>query len=511
MVPSSILPRTRQASCAAAVLSGGRAAQPGLQWLLILGGGTMDPQTDGSTNLQQRLAQLRGAWQQHKPDFQQRRDDLQRLRAAFKARVPAMAEAIAADFGHRSKHESVIADGMTVTGEIDHLLSHLRSWMRPERIGVGWRFWPARAQVRPLPVGVVGVISPWNYPVNLALVPLATAIAAGNHVMLKPSEHTPHSSAFLQSLLAEVFPADRVAVVQGDAGVASAFSALPFDHLVFTGSTAIGRKVMAAAAQHLTPLTLELGGKSPALVAADYPVDKAAARLATGKWFNAGQTCIAPDYVLIDAGRVDALVDALREQVRLRYGDFSDASDYSRIINEGQFQRLQGYVDDARARGLQVVPLADIDAARSRSERLFPPTLILQPGDDATVMQDEIFGPILPIRSYRSLDEAIATVNGRDRPLALYPFSHDKATVEKIIGQTLAGGVTVNDTLLHFAINGLPFGGIGASGMGAYHGRAGFDAMSKRLPVLWQTRRAGSDLLKPPYSRVARFIEMISR
>ncbi len=471
----------------------------------------MDPQTDGSTNLQQRLAQLRGAWQQHKPDFQQRRDDLQRLRAAFKARVPAMAEAIAADFGHRSKHESVIADGMTVTGEIDHLLSHLRSWMRPERIGVGWRFWPARAQVRPLPVGVVGVISPWNYPVNLALVPLATAIAAGNHVMLKPSEHTPHSSAFLQSLLAEVFPADRVAVVQGDAGVASAFSALPFDHLVFTGSTAIGRKVMAAAAQHLTPLTLELGGKSPALVAADYPVDKAAARLATGKWFNAGQTCIAPDYVLIDAGRVDALVDALREQVRLRYGDFSDASDYSRIINEGQFQRLQGYVDDARARGLQVVPLADIDAARSRSERLFPPTLILQPGDDATVMQDEIFGPILPIRSYRSLDEAIATVNGRDRPLALYPFSHDKATVEKIIGQTLAGGVTVNDTLLHFAINGLPFGGIGASGMGAYHGRAGFDAMSKRLPVLWQTRRAGSDLLKPPYSRVARFIEMISR
>jgi len=511
MVPSSILPRTRQASCAAAALSGGRAAQPGLQWLLILGGGTMDPQTDGSTNLQQRLAQLRGAWQQHKPDFQQRRDDLQRLRAAFKARVPAMAEAIAADFGHRSRHESVIADGMTVTGEIDHLLSHLRSWMRPERIGVGWRFWPARAQVRPLPVGVVGVISPWNYPVNLALVPLATAIAAGNHVMLKPSEHTPHSSAFLQSLLAEVFPADRVAVVQGDAGVASAFSALPFDHLVFTGSTAIGRKVMAAAAQHLTPLTLELGGKSPALVAADYPLDKAAARLATGKWFNAGQTCIAPDYVLIDAGRVDALVDALREQVRLRYGDFSDASDYSRIINEGQFQRLQGYVDDARARGLQVVPLADIDAARSRSERLFPPTLILQPGDDATVMQDEIFGPILPIRSYRSLDEAIATVNGRDRPLALYPFSHDKATVEKIIGQTLAGGVTVNDTLLHFAINGLPFGGIGASGMGAYHGRAGFDAMSKRLPVLWQTRRAGSDLLKPPYSRVARFIEMISR
>ncbi len=471
----------------------------------------MDPQTDGSNTLQQRLTQLRSAWQQNKPDYTQRRDDLRRLRAAFKARIPEMTEAIAADFGHRSKHESVIADGMTVTGEIDHLLSHLRSWMKPERIGVGWRFWPARAQVRPVPVGVVGVISPWNYPVNLALVPLATAIAAGNHVMLKPSEHTPNSSAFLQSLLAEVFPADRVAVVQGDASVASAFSGLPFDHLVFTGSTAIGRKVMAAAAQHLTPLTLELGGKSPALVAADYPVEGAAARLATGKWFNAGQTCIAPDYVLIDEARVDALVAALRAQVQLRYGDFSDAADYSRIINEGQYQRLQGYVDDARARGLQVLPLADIDAERSRRERLFPPTLVLQPGDDATVMQDEIFGPILPIRSYRSLDEAIATINGRDRPLALYPFSHDKATVEKIVGQTIAGGVTVNDTLLHFAINGLPFGGVGASGMGAYHGKAGFDAMSKRLPVLWQTRRAGSDLLRPPYTRVARFIEMISR
>lgn len=471
----------------------------------------MNPVVSQDDELQAVLARLRAAWMHKRPDQAQRRDDLRRLRSVFKARVPAMTEAIAADFGHRSKHESAIADGMTVTGEIDHLLSHLRRWMKPERVGVGWRFWPARAQVRPVPVGVVGVISPWNYPVNLALVPLATAIAAGNHVMLKPSEHTPHSSAFLQSLLAEVFPVERVAVVQGDAGVASAFSGLPFDHLVFTGSTAIGRRVMAAAAQHLTPLTLELGGKSPAVVAADYPVEAAAARLATGKWFNAGQTCIAPDYVLIDEGRVDSLVTALGEQVRQRYGDFSDASDYSRIINAGQFERLQGYVQDALARGLEVLPLADIDGARSRSERLFPPTLILQPGDDATVMQDEIFGPILPIRSYRTLDEAIATINGRDRPLALYPFSNDRATVEKIVGRTVAGGVTVNDTLLHFAINGLPFGGIGASGMGAYHGKAGFDAMSKRLPVLWQTRRAGSDLLRPPYSKVAKFIELISR
>ena len=473
----------------------------------------MEQTTDTAAALAQAqtLTQMRQAWMQQRPDYNQRRDDLRRLRAAFKGRIGQMADAIATDFGHRSRHESVIADGMTVTGEIDHLLSHLRGWMKPERVGVGWRFWPARAQIRALPVGVVGVISPWNYPVNLALVPLATAIAAGNHVLLKPSEHTPATSAFLQQLLADVFPAERVRVVQGDASVASAFSALPFDHLVFTGSTAVGRKVMAAAAQHLTPLTLELGGKSPAVIAPDYPVEGAAARLATGKWFNAGQTCIAPDYALIDEGRTDALVQALREQVGARYGNFDDAGDYSRIINDAQFNRLKGYVSDARARGLRVIELAQIDGERSRRERLFPPTVILEPGDDATVMQDEIFGPILPIRSYCTLDDAIATINGRDRPLALYPFSHDRATVEKILGQTVSGGVTVNDTLLHFAINGLPFGGIGASGMGAYHGRAGFDAMSKRLPVLWQTRKAGSDLLRPPYNRVARFIDFISR
>ncbi|MCW4455864.1 coniferyl aldehyde dehydrogenase [Flavobacterium sp. MXW15] len=457
------------------------------------------------------LLRTRQAWARQRPDFQQRRDDLRRLRAAFKTRLPAMTEAIAADFGHRSHHESLIADGMAVLGEIDHLLRHLKGWMKPRRVGVGWRFWPARAQLRPLPVGVVGVISPWNYPVNLALVPLATAIAAGNHVLLKPSEHTPRTSAFLQELLAEVFPPERVAVVQGGAEVAAAFAALPLDHLVFTGSTAVGRKVMAAAAANLTPLTLELGGKSPAIVCPGYPLERAAARLATGKWFNAGQTCIAPDYVLIDAGREAALVQALRAQVLARYGDFADPRDYTRIVNEGQYRRLRGIVDDARARGLEVIELATLDPAVAERERLLPPTVILQPGDDAAVMQEEIFGPILPVRGYRSLDEAIATVNGRERPLALYPFSDDRDAIERILGATVAGGVTVNDTLLHFAINGLPFGGIGASGMGAYHGRAGFDAMSKQLPVLWQARRAGSDLLKPPYARVARFIDLIVR
>jgi coniferyl-aldehyde dehydrogenase len=459
-----------------------------------------------AAELRPTLARLRAAWQAGKPGYAQRRDDLRRLRQALKSRLDDMARTISADFGHRSPHETLIADGMAVLGEIDHLLEHLRRWIKPQRVGVGWKFWPARAEVRPQPVGVVGVIAPWNYPVNLALIPLATAIAAGNHVYLKPSEHTPRSARFLRDLLADVFPDDRVAVALGGADVAADFSALPFDHLVFTGSTSVGRKVMAAAAQNLTPVTLELGGKSPAIVCPDFPLEQAAARLATGKWFNGGQTCIAPDYVLIDAPRRDAFVEALRGQLRARYA--SDAAgDYTRIINAGQFQRLGGYLDDARAKGLQVITLQSADAG----ERSLPPTLVIEPGDDARVMQEEIFGPILPIKTYRALDDAIAYVNAHPRPLALYPFSRDRASIERILRNTLAGGVTVNDSLIHFAVNALPFGGIGASGMGAYHGKAGFDAFSKQLPILWQSRWAGSDLLRPPYARVERFIRLLLR
>lgn len=455
------------------------------------------------------LSRLRDRWQTHKPDYAQRSDDLKRLRAALKARLEHMARTISEDFGGRSRHESLIADGMTVLGEIDHLLKHLRSWMRPKRIGVGIKFWPARAELRAEPVGVVGVIAPWNYPINLALVPLATAIAAGNHVFLKPSEHTPRSAEFLRELLAEVFPPTRVAVALGGAEVASAFAALPLDHLVFTGSTAIGRKVMAAAAPNLTPLTLELGGKSPAIICDDYPIEKAAARLATGKWFNGGQTCIAPDYVLVPKAKRDDLVKALRIEVLARYGEnLENINDYTRIVNDGQYARLKSYLDDARDRKIERVTLA---GHADPVQRVMPPTLLLEPGDDSKVMQEEIFGPLLPIKSYRTLDDAIAYINSNDRPLALYPFSNDRAQVEYILGKTLSGGVTVNDTLLHFGINALPFGGIGASGMGAYHGRAGFDAFSKLLPIVWQSRRAGSDLLKPPYSKVDRFIKLLLR
>ena len=467
----------------------------------------MDTPVDTAT-LHALFERQRAAWLARKPDYAQRMDDLARLREGFKRRLDELVRAMDADFGRRSRHESLLTDGMTVLHEIDLVRSRLRRWMRPQRRAVDWLFLPARAEIRYQALGVVGVIAPWNYPVNLALVPLATAIAAGNHVYLKPSEHTPRTSAFLRGLLAEVFPGDRVAVAEGGAEVGAAFAALPFDHLVFTGSTAVGRKVMAAAAPNLTPLTLELGGKSPAIVCGDYPVEQAAARLATGKWFNGGQTCIAPDYVLVPADRRDALVDALRAEVQARYGaNFENANDYTRVINDGQYARLQGYVDDARAHGLEVIQLGAADPA----QRLFPPTLILEPGDDAKVMQDEIFGPIFPIRSVPSLDAAIAYVNAHDRPLALYPFSHDRADIEKILRATLAGGVSVNDALFHFAVSALPFGGIGPSGMGAYHGRAGFDAMSKQLPILWQARRTGADLLKPPYRKAQWLIDLIVR
>jgi len=465
---------------------------------------------------------LRGAWQARKPDVAQRRADLVRLREVFRSRIDSMDAAIRADFGHRSQHENLLSEAMIVLAELDHALKHLRRWMKPRRAAVGWRFWPASARIVPEPVGVVGILSPWNYPVNLALVPLVSAIAAGNHVYLKPSEHTPRTSQWLRELLSEVFPADRVAVALGGPELGAAFAALPFDHLLFTGSTAVGRKVMAAAAPNLTPVTLELGGKAPALVCPDFDLAKAAARIATGKWFNAGQTCIGVDYVLVDEARAGAFVEAIRDEVVARYPGF-DAThpesihDYTRIINDAQYARLRGYVDDARARGAVVIePLTPTIDAATRSnlerERVFPPTLLATPPLDSDVMRNEIFGPILPVLTYRTLDEAIARIGSFDRPLALYPFSNDARSIEKIVSGTLAGGVTVNDTLLHFGAHDLPFGGIGPSGIGAIHGRTGFDTFSKLLPVFRQRRLAGSDLLKPPYRGfVDRMVRMLSK
>lgn len=439
-------------------------------------------------------------------------DDLARLRSVFKARLDAMNAAVSADFGHRSRHETLVSDGMTVLSEIDHLRRHLKRWMKPQRRRVDMLFLPARAQLRVQPLGVVGVISPWNYPVNLALMPLAVAIAAGNHVYLKPSEHTPRTSEFLRALLADVFPAERVAVALGDGDVAGAFSALPFDHLFFTGSTAVGRKVLAAAAPNLTPVTLELGGKSPAIIADGYPLDRAAARIASGKWLNAGQTCIAPDYVYVPRAQRDAFVAALTNEVQARYPSLENNPDYTRIVNEAQYRRLRGYLDDARERGLSVQPLVAVDEARAASQRVLPPTLVLEPGDDARVMQDEIFGPILPILSYDDLDAVLAAINRRDRPLALYHFDHDRDRTQRVLDSTVVGGAAINDTVMQFAQADLPFGGVGPSGMGHYHGREGFLTFSKQTSVFWQARITGMALFKPPYRGLAdRLVKFLTR
>ena len=462
------------------------------------------------SDLAPTLERLRRAHAAKVPDFAQRRDDLRRLRSVFKARMDEMVGAVNADFGGRSRHETLLTDAMTVLAEIDHTLRHLRRWMRPQRRSVDWLFLPARAQVRFQPLGVIGVISPWNYPVNLALIPLVSAIAAGNHVYLKPSEHVPRTSAFLASLLAEVFPTNRVAVALGGADVAAAFSALPFDHLFFTGSTAVGRHVMAAAAPNLTPVTLELGGKSPAIIAPGYPLATAAARIATGKWLNAGQTCIAPDYVLLPRQSRDAFAQALRSEVGARYPQLDANPDYTRIVNEGQYRRLRALLDEAREKGATVLPLREIDPAKADAERLIAPTLVLDPPSDTRLMREEIFGPILPLVSVDSVDAAIDYVNARERPLALYHFDLDRARIERVLDRTVAGGVSVNDTILHIAQSNLPFGGVGPSGMGAYHGHEGFLALSKRKPVFYQSRLSSMALFKPPYrglaDRLAKFL-----
>jgi coniferyl-aldehyde dehydrogenase len=466
------------------------------------------PQTHAAVdtaNLHATLARLRAAWQTQAPDYRQRMDDLARLRDTFKRRLDDIIGAMGADFGRRSRHESLLSDGMTVLHEIDLVRRNLRRWMRPQRRMVDWTFLPASAEIRWQPLGVVGVIAPWNYPVNLALIPLVSAIGAGNHVMLKPSEHTPRTSDALAALLAEVFPADRVATVLGGPDVAAAFAGLPFDHLLFTGSTEVGRKVMAAAAPNLTPVTLELGGKSPTIVAPDYPVDVAAARIAAGKFLNAGQTCIAPDYVLIGAERRDAFVEAMRAYVGRHYPDLRASPDYTSIVNERQYLRLHQLVDDARRRGATIVTLPD-DAAHDPAARVFAPTLVIDAPEDARVMQEEIFGPILPVVAAPSVDAAVAYINARPRPLALYHFDHDRGRTRKVLEACVAGGVSVNDCLLHNAQGELPFGGVGPSGMGHYHGHHGFATFSKQMPVFRQARFSSLALLRPPYKGLADFM-----
>lgn len=426
----------------------------------------------------------------------QRQQWLDSLRQLLSDERQAIIEAISADFSHRSADETLLAELMPSLQNIHYARRHLRKWMRSSRRSVGMAFQPASAKVVYQPLGVVGVIVPWNYPLYLAIGPLVGALAAGNRVMLKLSESTPATGELLKKLFAKVFPEDLVAVVLGEAEVGVAFSRLPFDHLLFTGATSVGRHVMRAAAENLTPVTLELGGKSPAIVSNDVPLEDAAERIAFGKTLNAGQTCVAPDYVLVPRNRVEDFVQAYKRAVTGFYPTLADNPDYTAIINPRHVARLNSYLSDAVDKGARVIALYTQDQGRR-----MPFSVLLDVRDDMLVMQDEIFGPLLPVVPYDRIEQAFDYINQRPRPLALYYFGYDKAEQRRVLEQTHSGGVCLNDTLLHVAQDDLPFGGVGASGMGHYHGHEGFLTFSKAKGVFIKQRFNAARLIYPPYGK----------
>jgi coniferyl-aldehyde dehydrogenase len=454
--------------------------------------------------------------QAHAADINATRDvrlnRLDRLDALLERHAGRFAELISRDFGTRARTEIDITETMLVRGAIRHARRHLRAWMKPRRAATAPAFLPGRSMLMRQPLGVVGIVSPWNYPLLLALSPLVGVLAAGNRAMLKPSELTPAFSEGLREAVAEFFKPEEVAVLTGDADLGRAFCALPFDHLVFTGSTAVGRLVAQAAAKNLTPVTLELGGKSPVIVDESCELGAVIDRLAWGKLINAGQTCIAPDYALVPRAQVPAFVESLRASMLKLYPTFRANPDYTSIVSERHLQRLQGLVEEARRRGARVIELEAPRDAVGGASRQLAPTLLLDVNENMQVMREEIFGPVLPIVPYDSLQQAIDYVNARERPLALYWFGTSHANRDRVLSQTLSGGVTINDTLLHLAQDAMPFGGVGASGQGHYHGEFGFRQFSKEKPVFVQSRFSGGGLIRPPYRpSIAALLRLIGK
>ena len=435
------------------------------------------------------------------PPLAVRRDRLSRLIDLVTRHEDAWVAAIDRDFGHRSAAETRLAETCAIVAEARYATRHLRRWMQPRRVKTPLRLAGAAAWVVPQPLGVVGVMSAWNFPLQLALSPVVAALAAGNRAMLKPSERAPATASLIAELAPCYFRENELAVVQGGSSVGGLFASLPFDHLFFTGSTATGRRVAVAAAENLTPVTLELGGKSPAILDDSADFEAAATSIARGKLFNAGQACIAPDYALVPKRCIGTFVDAMRVAVERLYACAVRNPDYSSIVDTHHYARLIGLLEDARARGAMIVALADALSNDTEYARRLPPALILDVNDDMALMREEIFGPLLPVETYTTVDEAIAKINARPSPLALYWFGSDRAHRRRVLRETHAGGVTVNDTLWHFAHPGLPFGGVGASGMGAYHGEHGFARLSHLKPVLAQSRVTATRLLAPPYGR----------
>ncbi len=415
-----------------------------------------------------------------------------------------MADAVARDFGHRSRYETLLGEVLEVVFAIRHARAHLADWMAVQPREANALFFPSTAQVVFQPLGVIGIISPWNYPLQLALSPLVSALAAGNRALIKASELTPRTADVLAEIASKAMPADHVAVICGDSEVGEAFSRLAFDHLLFSGSARVGKLVMRAASENLVPVTLELGGKCPVIVGVEASVRTAAERVMAGKTFSAGQTCVAPDYALVPSSMKGAFVDACRHAVATLYPTFATNPDYTAIVSDAHYQRLQSLVEDARSRGAEIIELSASGEALAAPQRKLPPTLVLGATAGMRCMTEEIFGPILPVVTYEHLSEAIAYVNDRERPLALYYFGRSEVAIDRVLSETTSGGVTVNETLLHLLQDDLPFGGIGKSGMGHYHGRDGFEALSKKKPVFRQSAFSATGLFKPPYGWATR-------
>ncbi len=444
-----------------------------------------------------------------------RKERLLRVQRMLDEHGPVLTAAVQADFGIRSPQLTEFADLLVLRSQLKQALRRLERWMRPRHVWTPLHLLPARARIERQPLGVVGIISPWNYPLQLSLGPAITALAAGNRVMLKPSELAPHTAAQLAAAVEQYFAPDEFCVVQGDSYLSSQFAGLHFDHLMFTGSTAVGRRVAQAAAVHLTPTTLELGGKSPCILASDCDMAQAALRVAHGKLLNAGQTCIAPDYVLLPRGQEAAFEQAYRQAVAQLFPRIVGNPDYASIIHQRHLVRLRNLLQQAQSLGaqVQVIDPAQGQQAAAPSwgdaaQRQMLPTLVWNVQPTMTLMQEEIFGPVLPVVPYDRLDDAIAAINAGPRPLALYWFGKDEKARDTVLRRTVSGGVTVNDTLLHVAHDNLPFGGVGDSGWGAYHGEQGFLRFSHQKAVCLQGRWSAVQWLYPPYG--ARFDKIMA-
>ena len=433
------------------------------------------------------------------PDIKQRQQDLNTLKALLLDNQDGFIQAMDLDFGNRSSDDSKIGDILTTVQGINYSLDHLKKWMKPSKRHLSLLLQPASARVEYQPLGVIGIIVPWNYPVFLGLGPLTAALAAGNKAMIKMSEYTPNTACLLKQLVDTYFEANKISIIEGDASVAAAFSSLPFDHLFFTGSTNVGKLVMRSAAEHLVPVTLELGGKSPAIIADDMDINTAVDRFILGKTLNAGQTCVAPDYLFCPKGKTQQLIDAIEKTFKSMYPSVKDNKDYTSVVNIAQHSRLQTLINDADTKGAVITPLGG-DPGCSKTRQM-PLTLIHNVSKDMQVMQQEIFGPLLPILEYDTLEQAIDYINEGERPLALYIYSFDKACQNKILKSTHSGGVCINDAAFHVAAEDLPFGGVGSSGMGSYHGSEGFKTFSHAKAILSRGRISFGKLLFPPFGK----------